>query len=366
MHAMRNDSSVSVIAASASVAEVVELRWQAVVRRDAAADGSFFYAVRTTGVVCRPSCPSRQARRENVSFFDTLAAAEEAGYRPCKRCRPDHIGLAERQAQAVASACRAIEQAQDLPALQQLAQLAGMSRFHFHRVFKQHTGVTPKDYAAALRAQRVRGALEQGSSVTSAMYEAGFNSSGRFYAAAPAVLGMTPSAYRAGGSGVAIRFAVAQCWLGAILVAATAKGVCAVTLGDDPQQLVQALQDRFPQAEMIGADAAFEQLVAQVIGIIEVPSAPVDLPLDMHGTAFQQRVWRALCEIPAGERLSYAALAQRIGQPAAARAVANACGSNAIAVLIPCHRVVRTDGSLSGYRWGVERKQSLLEREHKA
>jgi AraC family transcriptional regulator of adaptative response/methylated-DNA-[protein]-cysteine methyltransferase len=354
--------------ASASARRAEDERcWQAVVQRDKSADGSFVYAVRSTGVACLPSCPARRARRDNVSFYADLAAAQRDGYRPCKRCKPEQPVLSTRQAQTVAAACRLIEQESTLPSLAQLAQTAGLSRFHFHRLFKLHTGVTPKDYAAAWRAQRVREQLATGGSVTSAMYDAGFNSSGRFYAAAPAMLGMTPSAYRAGGSGEAIRFAVAQCWLGAILVAATAQGVCAVTLGDDPEQLVHDLQDRFAQAEMIGADAQFEQWVARVISIVEAPGSAValqlELPLDVRGTAFQQRVWQALREIPAGQRLSYAELARRIGQPRAVRAVASACGANAIAVLIPCHRVVRTDGGLSGYRWGVARKQALLEYE---
>lgn len=365
MFVMRSRTSSPVHSDAAVAAADDEGRWQAVMARDGAADGSFYYAVRTTGVYCRPSCPSRHARRENVAFYPSCAAAEEAGFRPCKRCKPDQAALADRQAQAVARACRRIEQAEELPSLEELAEVAGLSRFHFHRLFKQHTGLTPKAYAAAQRAQRVRHGLAQGASVTDAMYDAGFNSSGRFYASSQAMLGMTPSAYRAGGSGAVVRFAVAQCWLGAILVAATAQGVCAVTLGEDPELLVRELQDRFPQAELIGADAAFEQLVARVIGVVEQPGANIagELPLDVRGTAFQQRVWQALREIPAGQRLSYAEVAQRIGQPAAVRAVAGACAANAIAVLIPCHRVVRTDGALSGYRWGVERKRALLERE---
>lgn len=342
-----------------------ERRWQAVLERDKRSDGSFCYAVRTTGVYCRPSCPSRQARRQNVRFYTSCAEAAQAGYRACKRCQPDLPSLLVRQAQAVVKICRAIEQAEQLPALEQLAQLASMSPHHLHRLFKQHTGLTPKAYAAAQRAQRLRQGLAAGVCVTDAMYDAGFSSSGHFYAASSAMLGMTPSAYRAGGSGVSIRFAVAQCWLGAILVAATAKGVCAVTLGDDADCLVRDLQDRFAQSELIGADAEFEKLVARVIGAIEVPNSQFDLPLDVHGSAFQQRVWQALCQIPSGQRVSYTEVAQRIGQPAAVRAVASACAANAIAVLIPCHRVVRTDGTLSGYRWGVERKKALLELETK-
>lgn len=338
-------------------------RWEAVVRRDRAADGAFYYSVRTTGVYCRPSCAARRARRENVRFHATCAEAEQAGFRPCKRCRPDEATLAERQALAVAAACRAIEEAEKTPNLDDLAQTVGMSRFHFHRVFKALTGVTPKAYAEVRRARRVRDELARSATVTEAIYGAGFNSSGRFYATSSELLGMTPSAFRAGGRGVSIHFAVGACWLGAILVAASEKGVCAISFGDNPDALVRDLQDRFPKARLIGGDADFEQLVAEVVGFVETPTLGLDLPLDVRGTAFQQRVWQALREIPAGSTASYADIAQRIGQPKAVRAVAQACASNAIAVAIPCHRVVRTDGSLSGYRWGVERKRALLEKE---
>jgi len=358
-----NSNSNSAAAVAHIAADLDDWRWLAVTQRDKAADGTFYYAVRTTGVYCRPSCPSRQARRENVAFYDSGVQAEQAGFRACKRCKPNEAALGERQAQAIATVCRAIEQAEDLPSLDELAQIAGMSRFHFHRVFKEKTGVTPKAYAAAQRAQRLRAGLAQSGSVTNAMYDAGFNSSGHFYAESSGRLGMTPSAYRAGGSGAQIRFAVAQCWLGAILVATTEKGVCAITLGDDPDRLVRDLQDQFPQAELIGGDATFEKLVAKVIGFIESPQGDLNLPLDVRGTAFQQRVWQALRDIPAGQRVTYSDIAGRIGSPTAVRAVASACASNAIAVLIPCHRVVRMDGSLSGYRWGVERKQALLARE---
>jgi AraC family transcriptional regulator, regulatory protein of adaptative response / methylated-DNA-[protein]-cysteine methyltransferase len=340
-----------------------EARWDAVKRRDRAADGAFYYAVATTGVYCRPSCASRQARRENMSFYATTAAAERAGFRPCKRCRPNGPTLVERQAAAVAKACRLIEEAEELPSLDALAKEAGMSRFHFHRVFKAATGVTPKAYADAHRAQRVRDELATSGTVTEAIYGAGFNSSGRFYAASTDLLGMTPTAFRAGGPGAEIRFAVGQCSLGSILVAATAKGVCAIMFGDDPDVLARELQDRFPKARLIGGDAAFEQLVAKVVGFVEAPGVGLDLPLDIRGTAFQQRVWQALREIPAGSTASYAEIAGRIGRPKAVRAVAQACASNALAVAIPCHRVVRTDGALSGYRWGVERKRALLDRE---
>jgi AraC family transcriptional regulator of adaptative response/methylated-DNA-[protein]-cysteine methyltransferase len=340
-------------------------RWAAVVRRDPRADGKFYYAVRTTGVYCRPSCPSRHALRENVSFHESSGAAERAGFRPCKRCRPNEAGPAVKHGAAVAKACRLIETADELPNLERLAAAAGMSPFHFHRVFKAATGVTPKAYAAAHRAQRVRENLPNSATVTDAIYDAGFNSAGRFYANSSAVLGMTPTKFRAGGSGAAIRFAVGECSLGSILVATTDKGICAIFLGDDPDTLVRDLQERFPKAKLLGGDRDFEQWMAKVVGFVEAPQLGLDLPLDVRGTAFQQRVWQALQKIPAGSTASYTEIARRVGAPTAVRAVASACASNAIAVAIPCHRVVRTDGALSGYRWGVSRKRALLARESK-
>jgi len=311
-------------------------------------------------VYCRPSCASRPARRENVAFHATCKEAEAAGFRPCKRCRPNEAPQTERWASAVRKACQLIEESEETPSLEALAQSAGMSRFHFHRVFKTVTGVTPKAYRSAHRAERVRDEL---TTVTEAMYGAGFNSSGRFYATSSELLGMTPTQFRAGGVGARIRFAVGECSLGAILVAASDKGICAIQFGNDPDALVRELQDRFPKAELIGADQGFEQWVAKVVGFVEAPGQGLDLPLDIRGTAFQQRVWRALREIPKGSTASFADIAERIGQPNAVRAVAQACAANCIAVAIPCHRVVRTDGDSSGYRWGVERKRALLERE---
>lgn len=340
-----------------------EARWQAVVQRNRTADGAFYYAVRTTGVYCRPSCAARLARRQHVSFHATCAEAEQAGFRPCKRCQPQQEPLSARQAAAVTAACRAIEAAEEMPTLEGLAQTAGMSRHHFHRVFKSLAGVTPKAYADAYRARRVRDELRRSPSVTEAIYGGGFQSNGRFYAVASELLGMTPRAFRAGGTGVAIRFAVGECSLGAILVAATDKGVCAISLGDEPEALVRDLQDRFPKARLVGGDADFERVVATVVGFVEAPALGLDLPLDVQGTAFQQRVWQALCDIPPGSTASYTQIARSIGVPHARRAVAQACASNTLAVAIPCHRVVRQDGALAGYRWGVERKRALLERE---
>ncbi|NEU11352.1 bifunctional DNA-binding transcriptional regulator/O6-methylguanine-DNA methyltransferase Ada [Methylobacterium sp. BTF04] len=338
-------------------------RWTALAVRDPVADGRFVYGVRSTGVYCRPSCAARTPRPENVSFHASCAAAEQAGFRACLRCRPGEPSQAERHGQAIARACRLITASSTPPALAALAEAAALSPFHFHRVFKRVTGITPKAYAEAHRAGRLAADLQAAGSVTDALYGAGYNAASRFYASAEARLGMTPGAYRKGGAGIAIRFAVGECSLGSILVAATIRGVCAILLGDDPDALARDLQDRFPRAEITGGDAGFEETVARVVGLVEAPGLGLDLPLDIGGTAFQQRVWEALRTIPAGETATYARVAAMIGRPAAVRAVAGACGANAHAIAIPCHRVVRTDGALSGYRWGVARKATLLARE---
>jgi len=340
-----------------------EERWRAVDGRDPAFDGAFVFAVRTTGVFCRPSCASRPAKRENVSFFSTVAEAQKAGYRACKRCRPDALGAPDPQVQAVRRACERIESAEEAPSLAELAASAGLSPHHFHRVFKAVAGVTPKAYAVATRARRAADKLRTAGTVTEAIYDAGFNSSSRFYETTDARLGMSPGALRRGGAGTVIRFAVGQASLGAVLVAATKKGVCAILLGDDPDALVRDLQDRFPKAEFVGGDSEFERMVAEVVGLVEGTSQRLDLPLDIRGTAFQQRVWAALRAIPAGKTATYAEIARAIGQPKAVRAVGAACGANPLAIAIPCHRVVRADGDLSGYRWGVERKRKLIDRE---
>jgi AraC family transcriptional regulator of adaptative response/methylated-DNA-[protein]-cysteine methyltransferase len=338
-------------------------RWAAVAARSAAADGTFFYSVRTTGVYCRPSCGSRRPRPENVRFHATREEAERAGFRACKRCRPDRPSLAEQHAATVAEICRLIEGASPAPSLEELAARAGLSPFHFHRVFKAVTGLTPRGYAAAARGERVRRELAKAPSVTAAIYEAGYSSNGRFYGESEQVLGMTPTTFRTGGASAEIRFAVGECSLGSILVAQSERGVCAILLGDDPGALVRDLQDRFPRATLVGGDPGFEALVARVVGLVEAPRLGLELPLDVQGTAFQQRVWQALREIPPGATVTYRELAQRLGAPRAVRAVAQACASNPLAIAIPCHRVVRSDGNLAGYRWGVERKRTLLERE---
>ena len=347
-------------------ATVNDPRWAAVVSRDREADGTFYYSVKTTGVYCRPSCGARAAKPENVTFHSTRADAERAGFRACKRCKPDQRSLSEQHAVRVAELCRFIENAEQPPTLEELARHAGLSTYHLHRVFKAVTGLTPKGYAEAHRARRVQRELGRKATVTDAIYSAGYNSNGRFYEESNQILGMTPSTFRAGGIDTEIRFAIGECSLGSILVAQSDRGVCAILMGDDPDELARDLQDRFPRADLIGGDREFEHLVARVVGFVESPGLGLDLPLDVRGTAFQQRVWQALGEIPAGETASYSRIANRIGSPKSARAVAQACGANPLAVAIPCHRVVRNDGQLAGYRWGVDRKRALLDRESKA
>lgn len=337
-------------------------RWDAVRTRDSRADKVFLYSVATTGVYCHPSCAARTARRENVAFHDTREAAERQGFRACKRCRPDLPPRGEREASLVAQACRTIETAEAHLPLATLAIAAGVSPFHFHRLFRRIAGVTPKAYAAAKRAEKVQSGLARAASVTETIYEAGFSSAGRFYEAAEGMLGMTPSAWRAGGRGEAIGFATGACSLGCVLVATTAKGICAILLGDSPEALADDLMVRFSHAR-ISSDGAFGELVKQVVTYVDAPGNGIGLPLDIRGTAFQRQVWEILQTIPAGETRSYSEVATMIGRPQAVRAVATACGSNCLAVAVPCHRVVSVSGGLAGYRWGLERKRALLQRE---
>jgi AraC family transcriptional regulator of adaptative response/methylated-DNA-[protein]-cysteine methyltransferase len=333
------------------------------VARDTSHDGEFYCAVETTGVYCRPGCPARLPKRTNVRFYDTCGEAERAGFRPCKRCKPDQPSLDQRHAEKIAQACRLIESGAEEPKLDDLAEAVGLSSYHFHRIFKQALGVTPKAYATAHRTKRVRARLGKSGTVTEAIYDAGYNSNGRFYANSSKMLGMTPSNFRAGGPGQEIRFAIGECSLGSILIAASDKGICAILFGDDPDALQRDLRHQFPRANLVSGDKDFEQLTAKVVGFVENPAKGLDLPLDVRGTAFQHRVWDALRRIPTGSTASYAEIAERIGSPKAVRAVARACATNHIAVAIPCHRVVRSDGALSGYRGGVHRKRALLAKE---
>ncbi len=352
-----------------TAARKADPRFRAVSERDAGADGRFVYAVKTTGVYCRPSCPSRAARPENLLFFDSTADAARAGFRPCLRCQPDRPPLAEQRAALVTELCRFIEGREEPPTLEELAQHARLSRFHLHRLFKAGTGITPKDYIAALRARRAERGLGSAQSVTDAYYTAGFGSSGRFYAQAGERLGMTPSQFRAGARGLPIRFAFGESSLGKVLVAETARGVCAIFLGEDHDTLIEELKCRFGNAAELSADSGLQRRVREVVKLVEQPSraAMSTLPLDIRGTAFQERVWQALRRIPAGSTRTYSELARELGDPKAVRAVAGACAKNPLAVVVPCHRVVRQDGALAGYRWGgVERKRALLERESEA
>ncbi|XGV95029.1 MAG: bifunctional DNA-binding transcriptional regulator/O6-methylguanine-DNA methyltransferase Ada [Leptolyngbya sp. BL-A-14] len=337
--------------------------WDAIVHRDPEADDAFLYAVQTTGIYCRPTCASRQPKRENVLFFNCWEDAEAAGFRPCKRCSPRSTSPKQQQATIIAHVCKQIERAETPLSLTAMAQMAGLSAYHFHRVFKAIVGVTPKQYTAVHRAQRLRQHLQETSTVTQAMSDAGFETSSNFYNQAATLLGMTPSQYQQGAKGMAIRYTVQSCWLGWVLVAATPKGICAIALGDTPEALKTQLQATFPNAQLCTGDCAFDGWVEQVLRLIEVPQSAVELPLDVQGTAFQQQVWQALQTIAPGTTISYSDLATRIGNPKAVRAVANACAQNQIAVAIPCHRVVGSDGSLRGYRWGRDRKQALLTKE---
>ncbi|TFI57760.1 bifunctional DNA-binding transcriptional regulator/O6-methylguanine-DNA methyltransferase Ada [Sphingomonas parva] len=330
--------------------------WRAVLARDRSADGRFVTGVLTTGIYCRPSCAARHPKRENVRFFPTEAEAAAAGLRACLRCRPDEV---TREAVALAAALRLIETAEAPLSLEALAQAAGYSPFHFHRLFRRATGVTPAAYGRAKRARTMAEALNGGTSVTDAIYDAGYSGPGRFYEDAKGRLGMTPSAWRDGGRGETIRWARAETSLGTMLVAATAKGICSLSFDQDEADL----RARFPHATIEQGGAEMAELVGRTVAAVEAPARPHDLPLDVRGTAFQEAVWRELSRIPPGESLSYAALAARAGKPGAARAAGTACGSNSVAILIPCHRARRGDGSPGGYAWGLERKARLIEKE---
>jgi AraC family transcriptional regulator of adaptative response/methylated-DNA-[protein]-cysteine methyltransferase len=339
-------------------------RWRAITARDPAAEGAFFYAVTTTGVYCRPTCPSRRPLREHVRCFDTVAAAERAGFRPCRRCHPERgASPDDDRRNRVLAACRTIERAESPPTLAALADKAGLSRFHFQRLFKRVVGVTPREYHAAQRRERLQQSLGRGDAVDAALYDAGYGSPSRVYERTGALLGMSPGAYRNGAPGAQVRCGYARTALGWLVVAATARGVCAIELGASRAALAERMGRRFSRATLVGADPELDAWLDALVAFIATPSQRIELPLDVRGTAFQQRVWRALQAIPPGATLSYGELARRVGLPQGARAVARAVASNPAALAIPCHRVIASDGAIGGYRWGVERKRKLLARE---
>ncbi|WP_129670462.1 bifunctional DNA-binding transcriptional regulator/O6-methylguanine-DNA methyltransferase Ada [Candidatus Chloroploca sp. Khr17] len=336
--------------------------WHVLVSRAPMNDEVFYYAVRTTGIFCRPGCASRLPRREHVLFFATCAEALLAGFRPCKRCQPDKAPDLELTAMIV-QACRRIDHDEQAPSLATLAAEAGLSPWHFQRVFKRHVGVTPKQYAMLQRSRRLRERLKHDQSVTEAIYDAGFASSSRAYEDAALRFGMSLSRYKDGAVGMIIAYSIAESSLGLVLVATTERGLCAVEFGDDEAMLLAQLRASFPHAELQAAGPDAEAILQQVLALVEQPERTLDLPLDIQGTAFQERVWQVLRTVPVGSTISYSELAERIDNPKAVRAVASACAANRLAVVIPCHRVVRSDGALSGYRWGIERKRALLQRE---
>jgi AraC family transcriptional regulator of adaptative response/methylated-DNA-[protein]-cysteine methyltransferase len=342
-----------------------QARWNAVVRRDRRANKAFVYGVLTTSIYCRPACSSRLPKYDNVRFFNTCKEAEQAGFRPCKRCCPKSDETFDTHFASIVNACQLIENSEEPLPLKELGKRVGLSPFHFQRLFKKVIGITPKQYTMEKRLKRVCSELRKDSSVTDAIYGAGFASSSRFYEKAGSMLGMKPTEYKKGGAGIRIRFAVARAYLGWVLIGATLKGICSIDLGDNPEILKKRLRNRFPKAEILDNDDIFQTWVKQILAHIEKPNLPLNLPLDIQGTAFQRLIWMALREIPPGSVSSYAEIAAKIGKPKAARAVARACASNQIALVIPCHRAVRRDGRLGGYRWDIERKRAVLEREAK-
>ena len=338
-------------------------RWTQVLNRQA--DAGFLYAVTTMGIYCQPGCPSPRPLRKNVRFFPDITAAEAAGFRACKRCDPK--GERARLAQAVVQdACNHMESAEEIPSLDILAKRSGYSRFHFLRMFRDHTGLTPRSYAEGVRARRLHAALAKGERVVDAVVDAGFSSESRVYEKTGPLLGMTPGAARRGGDGETIRTAFADCPFGRLLVGATGKGVCFIGFAEPDEALMGDLRRRFPKATVIPDTAALADTVRSVIDFLAEPKQALDLPLDLRGTAFQQRVWRTLCTIPAGETRTYAQLAQMMGNPKAIRAVARSCATNPVSLAVPCHRIIGSDGNLTGYRWGVPRKQALLQKEREA
>ena len=339
-----------------------ETQWRQVMERDARQDGRFVFAVRTTGIYCRPSCPSRRPRRDSVEFFPDPKQAERAGYRACLRCKPTEISS---QARAVTRARQLLDEAEGVMTLAELSKRVGVSPFHLQRLFKRATGLSPREYQSARRMQHVKHGLRKGDDVTTALYDAGFGSPSRLYEKASQQLGMTPGAYRRGGAGMTIQYAIVPSPLGRLLVAATSRGLCAVRFGESAAELERELREEFSSAEVHRDDAALRPYLQPLLASLRGENVTMDLPLDVRATAFQKKVWDALREIPAGETRSYSEVARTIGDPKAVRAVATACASNPVAIAVPCHRVVRSDGDLAGYRWGIERKKKLLEQEQR-
>jgi AraC family transcriptional regulator of adaptative response/methylated-DNA-[protein]-cysteine methyltransferase len=338
-------------------------RWAVVKNRDSSVPADFFYAVKTTGIYCRPGCSSRLPNQENVEFFSTSGGAENAGYRPCKRCRPESSPIIEDQILLIAAVCRRILSSTSPLSLNELASGANMSPGHFHRLFKKVLGITPKEYSSSIQSDRFLKALDDGYSVTEAVYEAGYSSSGLAYDQLKSKMVMKPSLYRKGAPGTMIQYAIAECFLGWIVVANSSRGICAVLFSDDPAELPGMIRERFPKAVISESASGESVLLKEAVSGIGNPTDYSKLPLDIVGTAFQKRVWNALMEIPRGETASYGDIADRIGRPKAVRAVAGACAANKIAVYIPCHRIIRGDGGLGGYRWGLNRKKSILAKE---
>ena len=340
-------------------------RWQAVVDRDKAADGCFYYAVITTGIFCRPGCSSRFPNRVNVEYFENVAEAERAGFRPCKRCNPTGETKDKILKQKIVEACRRIENSDKPIKLDTLAREAGLSSYHFHRLFKKNVGVTPKAYSSSQQSLRFREKLKSSESITDAIFDAGYSSTSGAYAPEGDRLAMKPKEYRAGGKGITIQYGVAECVMGWVIVAATDRGICGIEFGDDATALVPQIQKRFPAAIIEEAGPGFKHIIEDVVEFVQTPTPSFNLPLDIQGTVFQQKVWAILKDIEPGKTMSYTEVAEKIGNPNAVRAVATACASNKLAVVIPCHRVISKSGKISGYRWGVARKRALLENEKK-
>jgi len=341
-----------------------DARWAAVSENSSAADGIFYYAVITTGIYCRPSCRSKLPNRDNVEYYSSCKEAEAAGYRACRRCRPAALSKAEETELKIIHACRILEQSETRIKLDELAAHVNLSPYHFHRIFKKIVGITPKQYASKHQSHRFQTNLNTTQSITDAIYASGYGSSASAYDKNRNQLAMKPKQYRSGAAGVSIVYGLARCSLGWVIVAATDRGICAVEFGDDSSALPDQLQSSFPKARLRRGDVEFETLIAEVVDFIDSPTENFHIPLDIQGTAFQQQVWEILRQIKPGETMSYSEVAERIGKPKAARAVASACASNKLAVIIPCHRVLAKSGNLSGYRWGRNRKKKLLESEH--